>query len=447
MRVQAIIASTLLIVIAPLLVSGPSTSAPEANEALLVGGTIVDPLTRTTVASNVHIRGQDIVDIVDGIPTGFSGEMIDVSGKWITPGFVDTHVHAYGDPSPTYMANSYGILGVAKRQLFAGVTAMLDLYNFEDDILTIRDAQAKQSILAADILASGPCFTATGGHCSEYGMTTRMVDTPEEARREVLDLIATAHPDVIKLVYDHNYTRLPTLTRETMAALVGAASESGTRTVVHIGTWQDALEAVEAGATAITHTYWQDVPSELTSLMVERGTFFIPTLVVQADMMHFVDTPELLDDPLLRSMKHDALLTDYRDNASFSTRATGTIDFQRRGAGYYERQVQAMHAAGVTILTGTDAGNLGVFHGYSLHREMELLVAAGLTPWDALRAATVDAGRFLGRRYGIAPGDVANLVILDASPVDDIRNTKTIWNVIHRGRLVDRTTLLRTVHR
>jgi imidazolonepropionase-like amidohydrolase len=102
-----------------------------------------------------------------------------------------------------------------------------------------------------------------------------------------------------------------------------------------------------------------------------------------------------------------------------------------------------MADAGVMILIGTDAGGgTGTLHGYSMHRELIKLVAAGLSPWQVLAAATTDAGTFLGRHYGVTPGSEASLVVLDASPLDDIRNTQRIAYVIHRGAIVDRAKIL-----
>ena len=93
------------------------------------------------------------------------------------------------------------------------------------------------------------------------------------------------------------------------------------------------------------------------------------------------------------------------------------------------------------MLTGTDAGNLGVFQGYSVHRELELFVDAGLSEWEALRAATTNAAAFLGERWGVAPGDEATFVILDGSPIEDISNTQRIHAVVQRGVVVNREEL------
>jgi len=104
--------------------------------------------------------------------------------------------------------------------------------------------------------------------------------------------------------------------------------------------------------------------------------------------------------------------------------------------------VKAMADAGVTILTGTDSGLPGTIQGYSMHRELMKLVEAGLSPWQALAAGTTEAGAFLGRQYGVTPGSEANLLVLDGSPLEDIRNTQRIAYVIHHGAIVNRDALL-----
>ena len=104
--------------------------------------------------------------------------------------------------------------------------------------------------------------------------------------------------------------------------------------------------------------------------------------------------------------------------------------------------VKKLHDAGVTILTGTDAGNPGTFLGYSVHRELALLVDAGLSPLEALAASTSAAGTFLGRSWGLSDGDEGSVLVLRASPLEDIRNSEAIESVIQRGVVVDRAALL-----
>jgi imidazolonepropionase-like amidohydrolase len=101
-----------------------------------------------------------------------------------------------------------------------------------------------------------------------------------------------------------------------------------------------------------------------------------------------------------------------------------------------EPSLKRLAVAGVTILTGSDSGNLGVFEGYSVHRELQLMVESGMDPWEALAGATTHAGDFLGRHYGVHVGDEANLVVLSASPIPDIFNTEKISLVVARGQIV-----------
>ena len=191
-----------------------------------------------------------------------------------------------------------------------------------------------------------------------------------------------------------------------------------------------------AGAAAVTHTPEGPAPPDIAALMVQRGTLHIPTLAVQSDYARFADDPTLLDSPLLRSLVGPQMIALFKAPPPASM--AGWMDFEHRMRQSNGEAVRTLAAAGVAMVTGTDAGNPAVFQGYSVHRELRLLVEAGLSPWDALAATTVNAGRLLGRKWGMDAGDEGTLVILDASPLDDIRNTERIHAVILRGVNVNR---------
>ena len=114
------------------------------------------------------------------------------------------------------------------------------------------------------------------------------------------------------------------------------------------------------------------------------------------------------------------------------------LAWQRSMLGSNLASVSQLAAAGVLMLTGTDGGNFGVFQGYSVHREMELLREAGLSAWAVLRSSTTNAADFLDQPWGVGPGDEATLLVLDASPLDSIGNTKRIYAVIRDGVVIDR---------
>jgi imidazolonepropionase-like amidohydrolase len=175
--------------------------------------------------------------------------------------------------------------------------------------------------------------------------------------------------------------------------------------------------------------------------MAARGVYSIPTLAVETDRADFIADRSVLDNPLAVELTTDDIIAAYRSEEVVE-HAAERRERQAARTALVLASVKAMSDAGVVILSGTDSGNWGTIQGYSIHRELLKLVAAGLTPWQALAASTTKAGEFLGRDYGVGPGAEANLVILEASPIEDIRNTQRIFMVIHHGNVVDREQLL-----
>ena len=424
--------------------SGPCTWTATAQTLALSGATILNPADESVRHGVLLIEDGTVSRIAETVPPDFPGETLDLTGKFVIPALADMHSHTFGNNSPAGMPQLLGPQGTANAALYTGVAFVLDLFSPEEMILSFRDRQRAEGGQGAEILAAGPCFTATNGHCTEYGVPTRTVDTPEEARREVADL-AMARPDVVKVVYDHQSyggRSFPTIDLPTLTAVLETARERGIKTIAHVGTWQDIRDAALAGASAVTHTPGPDpLPADLPEILLQAGTVHIPTLAVQGGFARLLDDPPLLDDLLLVGTVPAALLDAYRTDASTNPRIESWLGWQRTLMAPNLAAVGTLAAAGVPMLTGTDGGNFGVFQGYSVHRELELLVEAGLSPWAVLRAATSDAGRFLDRRWGVEPGDEATLLVLDASPVEDIANTKRVNAVVQRGVVVDREAL------
>lgn len=188
-----------------------------AQNLFLKNAKIMDPAAQIITEGNLLIENGFITDGPVQAPDRFDGEIIDLTGKWVLPGLNDMHVHSFGNTAPGQKFQFLGTEGVAKVALYAGITAFLDLFAAEDYILSLQDRQRQEGLPGADIFCAGPCFTCTNGHCSEYGVPTRIIDTPEDAHNQMKTL-AQKKPDVIKLVYDHNFTRMPTANKETMEA-------------------------------------------------------------------------------------------------------------------------------------------------------------------------------------------------------------------------------------
>ncbi len=437
------LAATTAIVLLGFAVLSPCPMA--AQDLVLTNAIVLNPADESVRRGVLLIEAGRIGGIESHVPPEFRGRILDLEGRFVVPALADLHIHSWGNASPGGTPQLLGPRLAAQAALYNGVAFILDLFSPEQMILEFRDRQRDEAAQEAVLLAAGPCFTATNGHCSQFGYPTRIVDTPEEARHEVAELVAASAPDVIKIVYDHQAHErfgMPTVDLPTLTALIDAARESGLRTVVHIGTWQDMREAVAAGADAVTHTPGPTaMPAGLGEELVRAGTFHIPTLVFHGDLARLADDPGFLEDPLLVETISDGLLEAYRDEGDWPPWVPERVTRQRTLIEPIRGAVRALAHAGVPMLTGTDAGNIGAFHGYSVHRELQLLVEAGLSEWSALRSATTNAARFLDRRWGVALGDEATLLVLDASPIESISNTRHIHLVIQQGAVVDRESL------
>ncbi|MGE0527940.1 MAG: amidohydrolase family protein [Bdellovibrionales bacterium] len=417
-----------------------------AADLLLKNAQVVDPHRREVFAGQVLVKDGVVHTVSRTEIRGHKGDILDVKGRYLVPAFADMHLHPFGHLSAGWEAQIFGAECALKVNLYAGVMTVLDLFSDPDEMFRLREKQQRGEIAGAQLHSSLGLLTCTGGHGTEYGphVQPTIVDTPAQAVSAVKALVQKK-PDVIKIVYDHA-RHMPSMDKATMSAAVATANEFGIKTVVHIGTWNDAREAVLAGATAITHVYEKEaVPENLVSAMHDHKAWSIPTLAVYSDFANFTDYPEILNSQLAKEIAKPEILASYQkfDVSHASPMAEYMLGFTRRGRGVIGPAVHRLSDAGVRVLTGTDAGNPGTITGYSVHREMKLLVEAGMDPWDALRASTTEAAAFLGGPGGFEKGALANFVILDRSPVKNIENTESIHAVIQHGRQIQRRELLR----
>ena len=187
--------------------------------------------------------------------------------------------------------------------------------------------------------------------------------------------------------------------------------------------------------------YDQEAAAKLFKEFVANATWQVPTLAWDWGA-YFVDKEEVVRDPRLAYVMPEIRKRweDYRRSAKGEDLAAGKILAKRR-----VQLVGELHRAGVGLLAGTDASDeLYLYAGFSLHDELGLFVDAGLTPLEALQSATLNVAKFLGKTESmgtVAPGKAADLVLLDANPLEDIGNTKRIHAVVLRGRFLDRTNL------
>ena len=348
---------------------------------------------------------------------------IDGTGKTLLPGLIDAHTHTIAP-------------AVLEAALAFGVTTQLDMFTVATLATQLRDEQAKgQATARADLLSAGTLATAPRGHGTQYGVPIPTISSADQAEAFVQARVAEGS-DYIKIIVDDFSVygmKMPTIDESTLRALVAAAHKHGKLAVVHVAALASARQATAAGADGLVHLWSDSLPEDaLVADVARRQMFVVPTLTVIESLTGRASGKTLLEDerllPMLGPEERVQLQAPFqagRGSASFATAKASLAKLSR---------------GGVRILAGSDAPNPGTAHGVSVHRELELLVDAGLTPVQALRAATsAPAHSFrLGDRGLIEPGRRADLVLVDGDPTSDIRATRAIVQVWKAGVPYDR---------
>ncbi len=374
--------------------------------------------------ASVLVEGGIIRAVGPRIPAPAGARTIDATGKTLLPGMIDSHTHTIVPAS------------LEQAPIF-GVTTDLDMFSDPTTDASIRAQQREGKLLdSADLRSAGYLATVPGGHGTEYGLKVPTITKPEEAQAWVDARIAEGS-DYIKAIYDDareygGASSRPTLDKATLHALAEAAHKRGKLLVVHIGSLQQALDAIDAGADGLAHLFVGPASSpDFGKLAASHHIFVVATLSVLNTICATPFDAALADDPRLKPYLPPTDATMLK--ASFGL--PGKISCE--GANQAVRQLQAAH---VPILAGTDAGNPGTTQGASMHGEVELLVQAGLSPVEALHAATAaPADVFhLDDRGRIAPGKRADLLLVSGDPTADIRRTRDIVSVWKAGHEINR---------
>lgn len=365
----------------------------------------------------VVIDGERIVAAGAEVTVPPGAAVIDGAGKTIMPGLIDAHTHTWD-------------VGQLEQAAVLGITTELDMMGTASASAALARAHLSRPV--ADLRWAGNPVTVPGGHGTQFGLPIETLERAEDAARFVARRVEEGS-HYIKLVVDDFQewgASRPTLTGEVLEAAIAAAHRHEKLAVVHVGTAADARAAVEAGADGLVHGYWGAAP-EVASLIAARGAFVVPTLSV----LHSVCS---------RGARATRLLADDALVPYLGPDARGTLERRWPSSGgdcaELPPMVASLRRAGVTLLAGSDAPNPGTAHGASLHDELQQLVEAGLTPVEALGAATAAPARAfrLADRGRIAPGLRADLLLVDGDPTTDITATRDIVAVWSRGRRVDR---------
>jgi imidazolonepropionase-like amidohydrolase len=386
----------------------------------LVGATIVDGTLRPAVEDGAVIVRDGRIDEVGPrsavtIPDGLA--QVDVAGKTIVPGLWDMHSHVTQiEWAPVYLA--------------AGVTTVRDMGNEFEFVVALRDAIASGRSLGPRLLLAG---LVDGGGPNAFGIYD--VTTVDEAKQAV----AKYHDAGFQQIKIYNLVTPPIV-----EAICLEAHRLGMTVTGHVPNGMTVEQAAAAGMDQIAHLpirgeAGSDDVNRTIAFLRAHGTVMDPTQSWNELLGHAVGTPIAAFQPGVT--KIPAPLNRVFSNAGAAgVDAAGARQRVERGL----RIVKALHEAGVPVVVGTDEG----IPGHSVHREIELYVEAGFTPIEALQAATIVPARVMkldGELGTLERGKRADMVVLNANPLDQIRNIRTVRWTISAGRVYDAAALWKSV--
>ena len=447
-----------------------------AEKISLVGGTVINPADGKVLPNaTVVIDGDKIERVTMGKQDAASlGKQIDCAGKFILPGYIDTHIHFFqsGDlftrpdgadlnsvrPYKDEVAWVKSHLNdVFPRYLRCGITSVVDVggpfWNFE--VRKTATATAK----APRVAVAGPLISSVSREKLDLGDPPIVkIDTPDQARQFVRKL-AEQKPDLVKIWYIVDQDHPVESFRPIVRATIEESHTHKIRVAVHATELETARAAVEEGADVLVHSVTdKPVDDAFVKLLKERHTILCPTLVVferygrtfshQLNLTPEEKTwgnPEVIASLDVTKIPQDKLPD--RIKAALA-KPDEALDRIKKTYDIALPNLKRLQDAGITIAAGTDAGNIGTIHGPALFREFQLMKEAGLTPMQILQCTTANAAKLFGGDVGahigkIENGYFADLVILNSNPVDDIAHASDIDAVIKNGVVYPADSILR----
>jgi len=438
----------------------PCVAAQSARDAKALAITHVTVIDVAGGAPNpdmtVTVRGGRIAEIKrSSRKAPAETHVVDGRGKFLIPGLWDMHVHTnFGDwlPGgkelilPLFVAN--GITGVRDM---GGDLQLLKAWRTQIDAGTI---------LGPRMVMSGPMIDGAPPHFP----ASVPVTTAAEGRKAVDDL-KLGGADFIKVqsyiprdayfaVADESKKQGMTFVGHVPDAIrASEASNAGQKSIEHYtgifegcSTIEDELLKGPKGPRRVVETYSAPKCAALLALLAKNGTWQVPTLFWERGQW-LIDDLDLSQSPGAKYAASSLCSQTYKKftHSILKELDTDPVSYRRQFVAKELEMTLAMHRAGVPLMAGTDtAAGVYVIPGFSLHQELELFVKAGLTPMEALQTATLNPAKFLGRTRDlgtVAKGKFADLVLLDANPLADIRNTQKISAVVLGGRYFSRADL------
>jgi imidazolonepropionase-like amidohydrolase len=435
-----------------------------AEKLALINGTIINPANGRIEPATVLIENGRIIQVDKlAVPSG-QARVIDCKGKFVLPGYIDTHVHFFQsgdlytrpDGADLNKVRSYKdeVASIKKnlpdtfaRYLRCGITSVVDvggpMWNFE--VRKTASATAK----APRVAVAGPLISSVSRPQLDLGDPPIVkIDTPEQARDFVRKLTAQK-PDLVKIWYivdkDHPVDSFRPIARAT----VEESHAHKIRVAVHATELETARAAVEEGADVLVHSVIdKPVDDAFVRLLKEKHIILCPTLVVFerygrtfSHQLNLTPEEKAWGNPeVIASLDVTKIPQDQLPDRIKTALAdpNGQLERIKQIYAVALKNLKTLEDAGVTIAAGTDAGNIGTIHGPALFREFQLMKEAGLTNMQILQCTTANAAQLFGGETGAHLGSIdkgyfADLVILNSNPLDDVAHASDIDTVIKNG--------------
>ncbi|WP_420139844.1 amidohydrolase family protein [Sphingomonas sp.] len=365
----------------------------------------------------------------------------DLSGKYLMPGLIDSHVHlglVNGIAQDLKYQTPENIDGQLHLYAAYGVTSVQTLGTEKDLIFPIRDAERATRPDKARVFTVGQGVVFKGSYGGVPGLD-QQVATPEEARRMV-DAQAAKNVDMIKLWVDDEFGQLSERMPPAIStAVIDQARKDGKKTVAHIFYYDNAAELTREGVSAFAHEVRdRAVDAPLLSQMKAKSVWQMAATLSREASFTYATLPFLNDPFFTRGVTPDVLTQLASPERAQKLSSAPNFPKYAPTLRYAMQNFAAEAKAGIRYGMGTDSGPTARFPGYFAHWELELMVQAGITPLQALTAATSANAEFIGARDigTVQTGKWADLLVLDKNPVADIRNTRTIHEVFIAGKKV-----------
>ena len=420
-----------------------------AEAVAFKGATLIDGTGKAPVQNAVLvIDGERIVAAGPAakvkIPQG--ARAVDLAGRTIMPGLINAHGHVGLVVGGQNRADGYTRESVQAQLLQYeryGVAAVLTLGLNRDLVYEVRDEQRKSGGPGASLFTAGRGIGAPGG-APPVPSAPDQVYRPTTLAEAVADVreTATHKPDYLKIWVDDVFGKFNRMDPGIFKAAIEEAHRNNIKVASHIFYLTDAKAVIQNGVDALAHSVRdQPVDAELIDQMKKAGTWYVATLNVDESFFVFADEPAMLDDPFLAGALPPESVQQFKSPEYKAKVASDPNVVKARSASANGmKNLKALHDAGVHIAFGTDSGaNPARIAGWGEHRELELMVRAGLSPMEALVAATRGSASMLGAndRGTLEKGKRADFLVLAGNPLEDVRNTRKLVSIWHGGREIE----------